>query len=53
MKTKKSLNPQIVAPVERTTATSRNNAGSPSGLSASEFEWTLVWGTPFSGDDAE
>ncbi|MFB2982353.1 anacyclamide/piricyclamide family prenylated cyclic peptide [Microseira sp. BLCC-F43] len=30
MKTKKSLNPQIVAPVERTTATSRNNnAGSP------------------------
>ncbi len=39
MKTKKSLNPQIVAPVERTTATSRNNAGRP-GLEAA-----LVYGT--------
>ncbi|GET44079.1 anacyclamide/piricyclamide family prenylated cyclic peptide [Microseira wollei] len=51
MKTKKSVKPQLVAPVERTTTTSRNNAGSSSGLSASDFSWTLVWDTPFSGDD--
>ena len=52
MKTKKSLHPQIVAPVERTTATSRNNA-SPVGVVAGDFAWTMVWGSPFSGDDAE
>ena len=51
MKTKKSLNPQIVAPVERTTATSRNNnagAGSP-GVEAA----FVISVNPFSGDDAD
>ena len=52
MKTKKSLHPQIVAPVERTTATSRNNAGSPVGAGAS-FWCEECGGFPFSGDDAE
>ncbi|HAX80158.1 MAG TPA: hypothetical protein DCY88_31060 [Cyanobacteria bacterium UBA11372] len=52
MKTKKSLHPQIVAPVERTTATSRNNA-SPVGVVALSFAWTGIWDDPFSGDDAE
>ncbi|HAX80156.1 MAG TPA: hypothetical protein DCY88_31050 [Cyanobacteria bacterium UBA11372] len=53
MKTKKSLNPQIVAPVERTTTTSRNNAG---GSPAQGVEATFIYqlrGNPFSGDDAE
>jgi prenylated cyclic peptide (anacyclamide/piricyclamide family) len=50
MKTKKSLNPQIVAPVERTTATSRN-AGSQ-GVDAANAKYYL-YRFPFSGDDAE
>ncbi|HAX80155.1 MAG TPA: anacyclamide/piricyclamide family prenylated cyclic peptide [Cyanobacteria bacterium UBA11372] len=51
MKTKKSLNPQIVAPVSRTTATSGNNASSP-GVDAQAVGGAgTYW--PFSGDDAE